>query len=87
MNKIYKIVWNNALQCYTVVSELAKSHSRSSKTKVIGTALFTSLLALSGQATADELPQDGIIDQNITVDSIKVSDIVLPKIALKMVAN
>ena len=74
MNKIYKIVWNNALQCYTVVSELAKSHSRSSKTKVIGTALFTSLLALSGQATADELPQDGIIDQNITVDSINVSD-------------
>lgn len=74
MNKIYKIVWNNALQCYTVVSELAKSHSRSSKTKVIGTALFTSLLALSGQATADELPQDGIIDQNITVDSINVKD-------------
>ena len=74
MNKIYKIVWNNALQCYTVVSELAKSHSRSSKTKVIGTALFTSLLALSGQATADELPQDGIIDKNITVDSINVSD-------------
>lgn len=83
MNKIYKIVWNNALQCYTVVSELAKSHSRSSKTKVIGTALFTSLLALSGQATADELPQDGIIDQNITVDSIKVSDIVLPKNCFK----
>ena len=74
MNKIYKIVWNNALQCYTVVSELAKSHSRSSKTKVIGTALFTSLLALSGQAAADELPQDGIIDQNITVDSINVKD-------------
>ena len=74
MNKIYKIVWNNALQCYTVVSELAKSHSSSSKTKVIGTALFTSLLALSGQATADELPQDGIIDQNITVDSTNVKD-------------
>ena len=74
MNKIYKIVWNNALQCYTVVSELAKSHSRSSKTKVIGTALFTSLLALSGQAAADELPQDGIIDQSITVDSINVKD-------------
>lgn len=74
MNKIYKIVWNNALQCYTVVSELAKSHSRSSKTKVIGTALFTSLLALSGQATADELPQDGIIDKSITVDSINVKD-------------
>ena len=74
MNKIYKIVWNNALQCYTVVSELAKSHSRSSKTKGIGTALFTSLLALSGQATADELPQDGIIDKSITVDSINVKD-------------
>ncbi|MDD6377945.1 MAG: ESPR-type extended signal peptide-containing protein, partial [Succinatimonas sp.] len=74
MNKIYKIVWNNALQCYTVVSELAKSHSRSSKTKVIGTALFTSLLALSGQADADELPQDGIIDKSITVDSINVKD-------------
>ncbi len=72
MNRIYKIVWNNALQCYTVVSELAKSHSRSSKTKVIGTALFTSLLALSGQATADGLY--GVIDKEITVDSINVSD-------------
>lgn len=74
MNRIYKVVWNNALHCYTAVSELAKSHSRSSKTKVIGTALFTSLLALSGQAAADELPQGEIIDQSITVDSINVKD-------------
>ena len=29
MNRIYKVIWNKSKQCYTVVSELAKSHSKS----------------------------------------------------------
>ena len=33
MNKIYKVVWNKARNCYTVVSEIAKNHSTSSVTK------------------------------------------------------
>ena len=33
MNKIYKVVWNKARNCYVVVSEFAKNHSTSSVTK------------------------------------------------------
>ena len=33
MNHIYKVIWNHAKHCYTVVSEIAKSHSTSSVTK------------------------------------------------------
>ena len=30
MNHIYKVIWNHAKHCYTVVSEIAKSHKNSS---------------------------------------------------------
>lgn len=30
MNHIYKVIWNQAKHCYTVVSEIAKSHKKSS---------------------------------------------------------
>ena len=30
MNHIYKVIWNKAKQCYTVFSEIAKSHKNSS---------------------------------------------------------
>lgn len=30
MNHIYKVIWNKAKHCYTVVSEIAKSHKNSS---------------------------------------------------------
>lgn len=33
MNHIYKVIWNYAKHCYTVVSEIAKNHSTSSVTK------------------------------------------------------
>ena len=33
MNHIYKVIWNHAKHCYTVVSEIAQSHSTSSVTK------------------------------------------------------
>lgn len=33
MNHIYKVIWNHAKHCYTVVSEIAKNHSTSSATK------------------------------------------------------
>lgn len=33
MNHIYKVIWNKVKNCYTVVSEIAKSHSTSSVTK------------------------------------------------------
>lgn len=33
MNHIYKVIWNHAKHCYTVVSEIAKNHSTNSVTK------------------------------------------------------
>lgn len=29
MNKVYKVVWNKARNCYVVASEFAKSHTKS----------------------------------------------------------
>lgn len=47
MNKIYKVVWNNTLQCYTVVSELAKSHTKNNASKVVKATVLSSLLAVT----------------------------------------
>ena len=35
MNKIYKVIWSKVKNCYVVVSELAKSRTKSPKSKVI----------------------------------------------------
>ena len=81
MNKIYKVVWNNTLQCYTVVSELAKSHTKNNASKVIKATVLSSILAVTsstyaaqvgGVITENDLPL--VIDQDITVDSINVKD-------------
>ena len=49
MNKIYKVIWNKVRNCYVVVSEIAKCHSKggSSNRGVphVGTILTTMLLA------------------------------------------
>lgn len=45
MNHIYKVIWNKAKHCYTVVSEIAKSHSDSTKRVRMGTT--TALMAVA----------------------------------------
>lgn len=49
MNKIYKVIWSRAKNCYVVVSELAGSHVKNNsgnRTKVLASAVLTvSLLA------------------------------------------
>ena len=39
MNKIYKVIWSKVKNCYVVASELAKSHTKSPKTGVVGNLL------------------------------------------------
>lgn len=51
MNKIYKVVWNNTLQCYTVVSELAKFHTKNNASKVVKATVLSSLLAVTSALT------------------------------------
>ncbi len=55
MNKIYKVVWNNTLQCYTVVSELAKSHTKNNASKVIKATVLSSILAVTSSSYAAQV--------------------------------
>ena len=94
MNKIYKVVWNNTLQCYTVVSELAKSHTKNNASKVIKATVLSSILAVTSssyaaqvgggtvQTTDSQNPQFVTInvDQDTTVDSISVGNDAVTKI-------
>lgn len=68
MNKIYKIVWNKARNCYVVASEFAKSHSQSNKrvrsmTAVVAAAMM--LTGFGGMAIEAANPASG--DTNITI--------------------
>ena len=47
MNRIYKVVFNKARNCYVVASEIAKSHTKSSTTKSTKTAALLCAAALS----------------------------------------
>lgn len=48
MNHIYKVIWNHAKHCYTVVSEIAKSHSQSNKRARSMTAVVAAAMMLTG---------------------------------------
>ena len=45
MNKIFKVIWSKAKNCYVVASELAKSHTKSPKSGVISKTVVASVLA------------------------------------------
>lgn len=66
MNHIYKVIWNKAKHCYTVVSEIAKSHSDSTKRVRMGTtAALMAVAVLTGFAmpaqAAVSVGTDGIV--------------------------
>lgn len=68
MNHIYKVIWNHAKHCYTVVSEIATSHSQSNKrvrsmTAVVAAAMM--LTGFGGMAIEAANPASG--DTNITI--------------------
>lgn len=48
MNHIYKVIWNKAKHCYTVVSEIAKNHSQSNKRVRSMTAVVAAAMMLTG---------------------------------------
>ena len=68
MNHIYKVIWNHAKHCYTVVSEIAKNHSTSSVTKKkVSIAAILAAGMLSGFSPMVSGAADTIIyDQNGT---------------------
>ena len=68
MNHIYKVIWNKAKHCYTVVSEIAKNHSTSSVTKKkVSIAVILAAGMLSGFSPMVSGAADTIVyDQNGT---------------------
>lgn len=48
MNHIYKVIWNHAKHCYTVVSEITKNHSQSNKRVRSMTAVVAVAMMLTG---------------------------------------
>lgn len=57
MNRIYKVVWNKGKKCYSVVSEIAKSHGKSSscRKKAMTALMVVSLLSVGGLSSAEEV--------------------------------
>ena len=47
MNRIYKVVWSKAKNCYTVVSEIAKRHGKGNRARAC-VAAFLAAFALTG---------------------------------------
>ena len=68
MNHIYKVIWNKAKHCYTVVSEIAKSHSQSNKLVRSMTAVVAAAMMLTGfGGMAIEAANPPSDDTNITI--------------------
>ena len=56
MNKVYKVVWNEMKNCYSVVSEIAKTHGKSSgcRKKAVTAVMVLSLLSAGGLTYAED---------------------------------
>ena len=56
MNKVYKVVWNEMKNCYSVVSEMAKNHGKSSgcRKKAVTAVMVLSLLSAGGLTYAQD---------------------------------
>ena len=56
MNRIYKVVWNKGKKCYSVVSEIAKNHGKSSgcRKKAVTAVMVLSLLSAGGLTYAED---------------------------------
>ncbi|HFC6017979.1 TPA: YadA-like family protein [Neisseria meningitidis] len=57
MNKIYRIIWNSALNAWVVVSELTRNHTKHASATV-ATAVLATLLSATVQANATDTDED-----------------------------
>ena len=64
MNRIYKVVWSKAKNCYTVVSEIAKRHGKGNRARTCAAAFLAALALTSvmgmSEAQAQTIDADGI---------------------------
>lgn len=75
MNHIYKVIWNKAKHCYTVVSEIAKSHKNSSNggsnKKAAALAVALSLACCYGVVSVEAQITETASDYHIETGKIK----------------
>ncbi len=72
MNRIYKVVWSKAKNCYTVVSEIAKRHGKGNRTRTCAAA-FLAAFALTGVMGMSEVQAaDGTAD-NVNANWIQTN--------------
>ena len=64
MNRIYKVVFNKARNCYVVASEIAKSHTKSSTGKSTKTAALLCAAALSLGLSVSAADTNVVYDDN-----------------------
>ena len=66
MNKIYKVIWNAALQCWVAVSELGKAKGKTKSKKVLSAAVLTAVASVAaveeswGAVALVSRPNEGI---------------------------
>ena len=60
MNRVYKVIWNKGKNCYSVVSEIAKNHGKSSscRKKAVTAVMILSLLSAGGLTYAQAYAED-----------------------------
>lgn len=74
MNHIYKVIWNKAKHCYTVVSEIVKSHSDSTKRVRMGTtAALMAVAALTGFAMPAQATVTIEMDGTVKAEAADIS--------------
>src|SRR5476651_2419374 len=72
MNKIYRVIWNSALRCFMVTSELATGKTKSSSGTKVG-MITTAVLLTSFTATAAPNGQVAVNNASSTYDDYQVA--------------
>lgn len=74
MNHIYKVIWNHVKHCYTVVSEITKNHSDSTKRVRMGTtAALMAVAVLTGFAMPAQAAVTVDTDGTVKADKADIS--------------
>ena len=68
MNRIYKVVWSKAKNCYTVVSEIVKRHGKGNRTRTCAAA-FLAAFALTGVMGMSEVQAADVTADNDNVNA------------------
>ena len=72
MNRIYKVVWSKAKNCYTVVSEIAKRHGKGNRARTC-TAAFLAAFALTGVMGMSEVQAVDVTADNVNANWIQTN--------------